>query len=236
MLSARCYRRRKHLTPAMLKDLRAVRGKFYIHKLIDEGEHEHQDFKFGISDARKIARSISAFANNDGGRLLVGVRDNGSIAGIRSEEDLHLIEAAAQVYCRPAVEVEMQAFLCEGGAVVVRCEIPAVEHRPVEVREEDGKWKAYYRVADENIVAHPLMVRAWRIAQDGGESGSLAFSSAEGELLAALNRRGRASAEELMVDAHLSRSAASDIIARLAALDIIGFEYHHPRFLLIPNG
>ena len=32
--------------------------------LILEGEHEHQDFKYQISDARKIARSISAFANN----------------------------------------------------------------------------------------------------------------------------------------------------------------------------
>ena len=55
----------------------------YIHKLVAEGEHEHQDFKFEISDARKIARSISAFANTGGGRLLVGVKDNGKIAGIR---------------------------------------------------------------------------------------------------------------------------------------------------------
>lgn len=98
----------------MQKDLQAIRGKFYIHRLIDEGEHEHQDFKFKISDARKIARSISAFANNDGGRLLVGVRDNGTIAGLRSEEDMHLIDAAARIYCTPAQEVEMQAFLCEG--------------------------------------------------------------------------------------------------------------------------
>lgn len=40
------------------KDLHAIRGKFYISRLIEEGEHEHQDFKFQISDARKIARSI----------------------------------------------------------------------------------------------------------------------------------------------------------------------------------
>ncbi|WP_302323539.1 helix-turn-helix domain-containing protein, partial [Bacteroides caecimuris] len=47
----------------------------YIHALIAEGEHQQQDFKFEISDARKIAKTLSAFANTDGGRLLIGVKD-----------------------------------------------------------------------------------------------------------------------------------------------------------------
>ena len=48
----------------------------YLEELVAEGEHDHQDFKFQISDARKIARSLSALANTKGGRLLVGVKDN----------------------------------------------------------------------------------------------------------------------------------------------------------------
>ena len=73
----------------------------YIHALIAEGEHQQQDFKFEISDARKIAKTLSAFANTDGGRLLIGVKDNGKIAGVRSEEEKYMIEAAAQLYCVP---------------------------------------------------------------------------------------------------------------------------------------
>lgn len=219
----------------MYKDLQAIRGKFYIRRLIEEGEHEHQDFKFKISDARKIAHSISAFANNDGGRLLVGVKDNGVIAGIRSEEDLHVIEAAAEVYCRPQVTVEMQAFLCENSQVVLRASIPKALHRPVECLEEDGSWRAYYRVADENIVAHPLMVRAWRMIEGEDSIGGIAYSATEGSLLEALERRGLASVEELMVDAHLSRMVAEDIIVRLASVGVIGFEYRHPRFMLTVN-
>ena len=76
----------------------------YIHALIAEGEHQQQDFKFEISDARKIAKTLSAFANTDGGRLLIGVKDNGKIAGVRSEEEKYMIEAAAQLYCIPEVE------------------------------------------------------------------------------------------------------------------------------------
>ena len=75
----------------------------YIQQLITEGEHVHQDFKFAISDARKIAKSLSAFANTGGGRLLIGVKDNGKIAGIRSEEELYMIEAAATMYCKPSL-------------------------------------------------------------------------------------------------------------------------------------
>ena len=78
----------------------------YIQQLISEGEHIQQDFKFAISDARKIAQSISAFANTQGGRLLIGVKDNEKIAGVRSEEEIYMIEAAARMYCRPQVELE----------------------------------------------------------------------------------------------------------------------------------
>jgi len=76
----------------------------HIQNLISEGEHQMLDFKFEISDSRRIARSLAAFANTDGGRLLVGVKDNGAIAGVRSDEEIHMIQAAAEMYCQPKVE------------------------------------------------------------------------------------------------------------------------------------
>jgi predicted HTH transcriptional regulator len=216
----------------MTKDLHAVRGKFYIQRLIDEGEHEHQDFKFAISDVNKIAHSISAFSNNDGGCLLVGVKDNGVVAGIRTEEDIHLVEAAAELYCKPAVALQMQAYRCEAGAVVVKVTIPKAQHRPVKCKEADGTWRTYYRVADENIVAHPLMVRAWQLAEAETESGCMAYSATESALLGALEARGTATVEQLMVDTHLSQASTEDAVARMAAIGLITFQYSHPRFLL----
>ena len=57
------------------------RGLSYLEELIAQGEHQHQDFKYKIQDAVKLAKSVSAFANTDGGRLLIGVRDDGHISG-----------------------------------------------------------------------------------------------------------------------------------------------------------
>ena len=55
----------------------------YILRLISEGEHQQQDFKYKITDAMKLARSVSAFANTEGGRLLIGIRDDGAVSGVK---------------------------------------------------------------------------------------------------------------------------------------------------------
>lgn len=58
-----------------------------IKRLILEGENVSLDFKKTISKAEKIAKTLVAFANNQGGRLLIGVADDGSIKGVKSEEE-----------------------------------------------------------------------------------------------------------------------------------------------------
>ena len=214
-----------------MKDLKGIKGKYYIAKLIEEGEHEHQDFKFAISDARKIARSLSAFANNDGGRLLVGVKDNGVIAGVRNEEDIYVIEQAAQMYCRPEQEINVTAFKCEGGLTVFRIEIARSAVRPVTVHETDGSWKAYYRVKDENIAAPDLMVRAWRRATKS-EGTLLTLNDAE-KLLLELAENNPVRLEDFMVSAHVSRAMAEEMVIRLHVMGMLDFNSDGERFNLI---
>jgi predicted HTH transcriptional regulator len=72
-----------------------------LQKLIDEGEHQKQDFKYCINDSKKIAKSLVAFANTDGGRLLIGVKDNGKIVGISTDEEFYMVESAAKIFSNP---------------------------------------------------------------------------------------------------------------------------------------
>ena len=127
----------------------------YLEKLISEGEHIHQDFKFAISDARKIAKSLSAFANTEGGRLLVGVKDNGKIAGVRSEEELYMIEAAANLYCRPEVELDTRIYHVDGKDVL-EVQVNESQQKPIYALDEENRPWAYVRIKDENILANPI--------------------------------------------------------------------------------
>lgn len=132
-----------------------------LYRLIAEGEHQEQDFKYEISSISKIARSLSAFANTDGGRLLIGVKDNGRIAGVKTDEEYYMVEAAATQYCCPPVAFTMEAVRTEEKDVLVATIAPS-DKRPVYARDEDNKRRAYVRVKDENIVATPVHLFVWR--------------------------------------------------------------------------
>lgn len=160
----------------------------YIHQLVAEGEHTHQDFKFEISDARKIAKSISAFANTGGGRLLVGVKDNGKIAGVRSEEEIYMIEAAANMYCQPQVEIETETYQAEG-KTVLKINIEEASTKPIYALDEENKPKAYIRIDDENILATPVHLKVWQHAKK--ERGAfLTFTEKEQNLMDILKEKG----------------------------------------------
>ena len=200
----------------------------YIHALIAEGEHQQQDFKFEISDARKIARTLSAFANTDGGRLLIGVKDNGKIAGIRSAEEEYMIEAAAQMYCRPEVEYGMQAYRVEGRSVLL-VDVKESRQKPVYAIDENGRKWAYVWIADENILATPVHLRIWQ--QDGNPQGELTeFTGREQSLLKLLEENARLSLNQYCRLARLPRRAAEHLLARLVRYGIIELAFEGHKF------
>jgi len=135
--------------------------KAFLLRLIHEGEHQQQDFKYKITDACKLAKSVSAFANTNGGRLLIGVRDDGNLSGVRSEEEIFMMRSAAEDYCRPAAAISFETFQAEGRSIVIAT-VPRSDKKPIRALGDDGRWRAYIRVEDENIVASPVHLRIWR--------------------------------------------------------------------------
>ena len=90
-----------------------------------------------------------------------------------------------------------------------------------------------FRVADENIVAHPLMVRAWQMRESADTIFSL--SSVESSLLQLLDDSVEPlSTREIAVSLHVTTATAESIIVRLASLGIVDFEYiGHGTFKII---
>ena len=136
-----------------------------IKKLISEGEHQQQDFKLRIEDQRKIARTLVAFANSQGGRLLIGVKDNGKIAGINPEEEYHMIQGAAQVYCRPALEFESRIWQ-EDMKLVLEIQIEKDISHGFQAQDDQGNWKYYLRKDDQTLVANKIVQKVWKLEKN----------------------------------------------------------------------
>ncbi len=128
---------------------------------IREGEHQRQDFKFRIDDSKKIARTLSAFANTDGGRLLIGVKDNGKITGIDPSEEIHMIDAAVDLYCKPKLIVESRVWQ-EDMRLVLEIVVQPSADKPISSPDEDGKWKVFVRRKDHTLLANKILLGVWK--------------------------------------------------------------------------
>jgi hypothetical protein len=133
----------------------------YIESKIAEGEHQRQDFKYAVNDAAKIAITLSAFANTDGGTLLIGVRDNGSVAGVKPEEEIHMVAHAAERFCVPPVKFTPQVWKSDN-RYVLEVQVPASNARPHFARMKEGDQRAYLRVGDQNLPAPGVLLEVWR--------------------------------------------------------------------------
>lgn len=195
----------------------------HIQKLISEGEHQRLDFKFGITDSKKIARSLAAFANTDGGRLLLGVKDNGAIAGVRTDEEYYMIEAGAQLYCKPEVYFEMKEWI-EGGRTVMEIIVPPSPEAPHSAPDKEGKYRMYVRVGDQNFPANGVLRKVWK-KRKGPKGAYIEYTIAERTLLAYLEVHGRISFSAFRRISGYSLPRAEHILADFILLDIVRMEY-----------
>jgi len=207
----------------------------YLRALIAEGEHQQLDFKFEISDARKIARTLSAFSNTEGGRLLIGVKDNGRISGVRSDEEYYMAESAATLYCKPEVAFETRNHQVDGKSVL-EIYIPPVAKKPVYARDHDNRWMAYVRVDDENILADIVQLEVWK--EEHKSRGKLIeFTRNEAFLLNYLEKIKGATLGMIQRDTGFRRKELVGLMTKLVLFDVVKMQFTQgkTRFLLIED-
>ncbi len=125
--------------------------------LVRRGEGQQIEFKLKVNHPDKIVREVVAFANTDGGLLLVGVNDDLSIPGLKyADEDLYLLERAIQKFCFPAIPYTLERIQLydEREVLVFRIQpSPSRPHYVVLDSEKPDEKKAYVRVADKSVQA-----------------------------------------------------------------------------------
>jgi predicted HTH transcriptional regulator len=194
----------------------------YLQELINQGEGQMLDFKYCISDPRKIARTLSAFSNTNGGRLLIGVRDNGSIAGINSDEEYYMIDSAARLFCKPEIEIGLNQHNVNGKSVL---EVTVLKgnNRPYKAKDDDGIWKAYFRQGDKNFLANNVMLQVWR-RSESSRGLLIRFDNEENILLNHLRNRGSITLSGFKKLASVNSRKAEKIISDFILCGIISSE------------
>lgn len=181
-----------------------------IRHLIEQGEHQQLDFKFEIADSLKIARTLVAFANTDGGTLLIGVKDNGVIAGIRSGEEMYMAEAAAKMYCMPEVPVAFKEWEING-KTVLEITVPISPLKPHFVIDKEKKKQAFIRVKDQNFACNSVLLRVWE-RQKKFKGAYIRYTDAEKILLEYLSEHDDISLPKFCKIATIKRKKAENVL------------------------
>jgi predicted HTH transcriptional regulator len=190
-----------------------------ILQLISQGEGEQLDFKKEISNSSRIARSIVSFANHKGGTLLIGVNDDGTIAGVKAEEEKFMLEQAAVFFCRPEIHLEVHEWTIRN-KVVMEVLVPEGKDKPYYAKDEQGKWCVHIRVADQSLLASKVVVDVLKRSSTDRPA-VVEFSSKEKALLDYLREHSKITIKQYCKLINISRWRAIKIVVNLVSIGVI---------------
>lgn len=211
-----------------------------LSQIIELGETDFVEFKRRFSDFEKIAKEIIAFANTRGGLLLIGVDDDGTIVGVDSEKhEIELINTAAEFYCDPAIDVDIEVVEVEGEDVVVVtvAESDAKPHFLVTQEENGGRESgkggrggkpapaatrnAYIRQNDRSVIASKEVVRVLASSRPDAPPLQLHIGKIERALFDYLEKQPRITLREFRHLVNISERRASRALVALVRAGLI---------------
>jgi len=162
-----------------------------LYEYINCGENVSTEFKYSIEDSRKLAKTISAFANTNGGKIYIGIKDNKKIIGIKNDEELYMVDMALKLYVKPKVNHEIKIWQVlekkelknvihnKKEKYIIELIINKSENGPHFAKNEKNLWKAYFRLNDQNIEIDNLALHLIKTKKKLKDSYSFVYSTNE---------------------------------------------------------
>jgi predicted HTH transcriptional regulator len=191
-----------------------------IHKIAQQGEGLKIEFKKKAAFPEKIVREIIALANTEGGYLLIGVDDDGTVSGQRFiEEEVFVMQKAIVEHVQPKLDYQIEIIKLNSKKGVAVFFIPKSPERPHFVMEENRR-KAFVRVKDRSIQASKEM---WEVLKRGKNPKDMVFTYGEKEniLIKSLEENGKITLKEFQFLAKLPKFIASKTLVRLVLANVI---------------
>ncbi len=193
-------------------------------RLVRTGEGQQLEFKKKIPEGARFAKEIAAFANTNGGNLLIGVDDDGTITGVRDrEEELFMFRGILDEFCTPPVETTIDAVRISRRREVIIVRVPRSKQRPHVVPRDDRE-VVYIRVNDKSVEASPEALRLMKM-EDANVDVTFEFGEKELLLMRYLEEYGQVTVEQFARMANISPTDASDKLVLLTRAAILNM---HP--------
>lgn len=194
-----------------------------VHQLVREGEGQNLEFKLKANFPEKIVREMVAFANTDGGRLLVGVADDGKVMGVKhAEEEKFMLDRAIRYHSRPVLKFSTQSIPVSDKRTLLLYYIPSSRKKPHYALEhpEQKFGKAYIRVGDQSMQASREMIEVLR-GQRMKRGQKISYGEKERALFTHLEKAEKITLEAYCSIAGLSRQVASRILVKLVLSNVL---------------
>lgn len=191
-----------------------------IHRLAKEGEGLRLEFKKKAMFPEKIVREVIALANTEGGYLLVGVDDDGTVSGQRFiEEEVFVIKKAITDMIQPSLDYAVEVFKLTEKKGVAVFQIPKSLYRPHYVLDGERK-RAFVRSDDKSLQASREM---WEILKKSKTPKDTVFTYGEKEtvLMKTLGEQDQITLREFQRIANLPRFLASKTLIRLVLANVL---------------
>ena len=102
-----------------------------LEDLVNKGEGQLLEFKLKATFPEKIVKEMVAFANSNGGQLLVGVDDDGRIAGLKfAEEEKFVLEKAIKNHIKPQIKYQLESVAINRKRTVLHFKIFQNKKKP----------------------------------------------------------------------------------------------------------
>lgn len=196
-----------------------------LQQLVRKGEGAVLEFKRKASNPEKIAREMIAFANTEGGTLLVGIGDDGTIPGLKyPEDDVHVIKEILK-RVRPTLSLTETLIPLGNQRTVIQYDIAKSERRPHYFLGDNQAKESFVRVDDKSIKASREVREIIRRRQRQKDIG-FRYGDHEQFLIKYLDEHKRITLKEFMVLTGLKRFYASKKLVLLVLADVLRVSPH----------
>ena len=128
---------------------------------IARGEGKTLEFKAAIPTSDRLAKSIIAFANTGGGKILIGVKDDGTVMGIENSEVPDYMDRIANMahdLIHPLIVPEIYGYSLQELTIIV-VEVYPSPVKPHFLKSLGKAAGVYIRVGATNKQADPEYVQ-----------------------------------------------------------------------------